>query len=66
MITDTDLHFSETIADLHNYVNPENGKKAPLIADDVYEIVMKNDAVSLCDTCSTFWKISYFVVNGGI
>ena len=47
MIIDMDLHFSETIADLYNYVNPENGKKAPLIADDVYDIVMKNAEVSL-------------------
>ena len=27
---------------LYDYVNPKNGQKAPLIADDVYEIIMKN------------------------
>ena len=25
--------------DLHKYVNPRTGKKAPLLADDVYKVV---------------------------
>lgn len=38
----TKKSFSETIYDLYHYVNPKTGEPAPLIADDVYEIVMKN------------------------
>ena len=38
----TKKSFSETIQDLHEYVNPETGKRAPLIADDVYEIIQGN------------------------
>lgn len=34
--------FSDCIEDLHKYVNPKTGKEAPLIADDVYEIVQKH------------------------
>jgi len=38
----TKKSFSETVTDLYNYVNPETGKPAPLIADDVYEIIQSN------------------------
>ena len=38
----TKKSFSETVTDLYEYVNPETGKKAPLIADDVYEIIQSN------------------------
>ncbi len=34
--------FSEVVADLYTYVNPRNNKKSPLIADDVYEVIMAN------------------------
>lgn len=34
--------FSKTIEILYNYVDPKTNQKASLIADDVYEIVMKN------------------------
>ncbi|WP_455170506.1 ribonucleoside-diphosphate reductase subunit alpha [Aegicerativicinus sediminis] len=34
--------FSEVMTDLYTYVNPRTGKEAPLLADDVYEIIMKN------------------------
>ena len=36
----TKKSFSETMTDLYTYVNPRTGKKAPMIADDVYEIMM--------------------------
>ncbi|KAH9757677.1 Ribonucleoside-diphosphate reductase [Citrus sinensis] len=36
--------FSETIKDMYNYYNKRSGKKASLVADDVYEIIMKNAA----------------------
>ncbi|GBG91608.1 hypothetical protein CBR_g52642 [Chara braunii] len=38
----TKKSFSETIKDMYNHINPRSDQKAPLIADDVYEIVMKN------------------------
>jgi len=34
--------FSETMATLYNYIDPKTQQKAPLIADDVYEIISKN------------------------
>ena len=38
----TKKSFSETMADLYQYVNPRTGKKAPLLSDEVYEIIQKN------------------------
>jgi len=38
----TKKSFSETVTDLYNYIDPKNGQKAPLISDEVYEIVQKN------------------------
>ncbi|XP_039143601.1 ribonucleoside-diphosphate reductase large subunit [Dioscorea cayenensis subsp. rotundata] len=38
----TKKSFSETIKDMYNHVNERSGLKAPLVADDVYEIIMKN------------------------
>ena len=34
--------FSEVMEDLYEYVNPRTGKKAPLLADDVYKVVQEN------------------------
>ena len=34
--------FSEVIVDLYEYVNPRTNKKAPLISDEVYDVVMEN------------------------
>ena len=34
--------FSEVMTDLYTYVNPRTGKKAPLLADDVYKVIMDN------------------------
>ncbi|KAL5802275.1 hypothetical protein ACOSQ4_030580 [Xanthoceras sorbifolium] len=36
--------FSETIKDMYYHINERSGLKAPLIADDVYDIIMKNAA----------------------
>jgi ribonucleoside-diphosphate reductase alpha chain len=36
--------FSEVIDDLYYYVNPRTGKKAPLIANDVYKVIQDNAA----------------------
>ncbi|MCB0373628.1 MAG: ribonucleoside-diphosphate reductase subunit alpha, partial [Muricauda sp.] len=37
--------FSEVMEDLYAYVNPRTGKKAPLLADDVYKVIMENKEV---------------------
>lgn len=38
----TKKSFSETMFDLHDYIDPKTGHKAPLIAEDVYEIIKEN------------------------
>ncbi len=38
----TKKSFSETMTDLYEYINPRTGNKAPLLADDVYKIIMDN------------------------
>jgi len=38
----TKKSFSETMEDLYKYVNPRTKKKAPLLSDEVYEIIKKN------------------------
>lgn len=38
----TDKSFSSTMDALHSYVNPRNGEAAPLISDEVHEIIMQN------------------------
>ena len=45
-----DLHrstketFSEVITDLRNFIDPESGEHAPLISQEVYDIIMANKA----------------------
>ncbi|MBT0607822.1 ribonucleoside-diphosphate reductase subunit alpha [Aequorivita echinoideorum] len=41
--------FSEVMTDLYEYVNPRTGKKAPLLSDEVYEVI-KNNAEELDST----------------
>ncbi|WOG82163.1 hypothetical protein DCAR_0101325 [Daucus carota subsp. sativus] len=36
----TKKSFSETIKDVHNHVSERSGQKAPLLADDVFDIIM--------------------------
>ncbi len=36
----TKKNFSRIIEELYNYIDPKTNKQAPLIADDVYEIIM--------------------------
>lgn len=38
----TNKSFSKTMEALYHYIDPKTGKKAPLIADDVHEIIQKN------------------------
>ena len=41
----TKKSFSEVMEDLHTYINPRTGKKAPLLADDVYNVIMDNKEI---------------------
>ncbi len=34
--------FSEVVTDLYEYVNPRTNRSAPMIADDVYKVIMDN------------------------
>ncbi len=34
--------FSEVMTDLYEYVNPHTGKKAPLLSDEVYQVIIDN------------------------
>ncbi|WP_340076022.1 ribonucleoside-diphosphate reductase subunit alpha [Leptobacterium sp. I13] len=38
----TKKSFSETMTDLYEYVNPRTGKKAPLLSDEVYKVIMEH------------------------
>ena len=38
----TKKSFSETITDLYEYIDPKTNEKAPLISDEVYDIIKKN------------------------
>lgn len=38
----TKKSFSETMKDLYFYVNPRTDKKAPLLSDEVYNVIMEN------------------------
>lgn len=41
----TKKSFSETMTDMYLYVNPRTGQKAPLISDEVYEVIKNNAEV---------------------
>jgi ribonucleoside-diphosphate reductase alpha chain len=45
----TKKSFSEVMTDLYEYVNPRTGKKAPLLSDEVFEVI-KNNAEELDST----------------
>jgi len=38
----TKKSFSEVMIDLYEYVNPRTGKKAPLLSDEVYQVIKDN------------------------
>ena len=37
--------FSEVVTDLRTYIDPESGKHAPLISEEIFEIIMDNKEV---------------------
>lgn len=41
----TKKSFSEVMQDLHDYIDPKTNQHAPLISDDVYEVIDKNKEV---------------------
>ncbi len=41
----TKKSFTQTMKDLYEYIDPNTGKKAPLLADDVFEIIQKNSDI---------------------
>jgi ribonucleoside-diphosphate reductase alpha chain len=41
----TKKSFTDTIKDLYTYIDPKTGEKAPLISDEVYEVIQKNSDV---------------------
>jgi ribonucleoside-diphosphate reductase alpha chain len=38
----TKKSFSEVMTDLYEYINPRTGKKAPLLSDEVFEVIQAN------------------------
>ncbi|KAL0896791.1 hypothetical protein Bca101_080752 [Brassica carinata] len=53
----TKKSFSETIKDMYNHVNERSGLESPLIADDVFEIIIKN-AYSSCQPQHMLMRVS--------
>src|SRR5210317_1609205 len=41
----TKKSFSEVMTDLYEYINPRTGKKAPLLSDEVYNVIMEHKDV---------------------
>ena len=57
----TKKRFSDVISDLHNYINPANGKPAPMISDKVYDIVMANkDFINSAIVYDRDYSFNYF------
>ncbi len=53
--------FSDVVEDLYNYIDPKTGKKASLIADDVYEVVQKHkDTLDSSVIYDRDFKYDYF------
>ncbi len=42
---ETKKTFSDVMSDLYNYIDPKTGENASLLAEDVYDIIMKNKAL---------------------
>ncbi|HBK84023.1 MAG TPA: ribonucleoside-diphosphate reductase subunit alpha, partial [Flavobacterium sp.] len=41
----TTKSFSDTAAEMYHYVNPRTGKKAPLLSEEVYQVIKDNATV---------------------
>ena len=42
--SNTKKSFSETMKDMYHYVNPRNGQEAPLLSDEVFNVIQENAA----------------------
>lgn len=40
--SNTNKSFSETMNDMFHYVNPRNGQEAPLLSEEVHQVIMEN------------------------
>ncbi|AJV35648.1 Rnr1p [Saccharomyces cerevisiae YJM451] len=57
----TTKQFSKVVEDLYRYVNAATGKPAPMISDDVYNIVMENkDKLNSAIVYDRDFQYSYF------
>lgn len=57
----TTKQFSQVVTDLYNYINPATGKRAPMISDDVYNIVMKHkDEINSAIVYDRDYQYNYF------
>ncbi|CAL9728951.1 ribonucleoside-diphosphate reductase large chain 1 [Monosporozyma unispora] len=53
--------FSQVITDLHDFINPATGRHAPMISDDVYNIVMENkDEINSAIVYDRDYQFNYF------
>src|SRR5690606_5558673 len=57
----TKKYFTEVMTDLYEYVNPRTGKKAPMISDEVYQVIMENaDALNSAIIYNRDFNYDYF------
>jgi ribonucleoside-diphosphate reductase alpha chain len=57
----TKKSFSETMKDLYEYVNPRTGQKAPLLSDEVYDVIMRNaEELDSCVIYNRDFNYDYF------
>ncbi|KAF8349527.1 ribonucleotide reductase [Amanita rubescens] len=58
---ETKKNFSQVITDLHEYVNPKNGRKASMISKGTYDVVMANaEALNSAIVYSRDFNYNYF------
>lgn len=51
-----------SIRDMYNHVSERSGQKAALIADDVYEVIMKVIFYSFLNIMCLWWSIVYYEI----
>ncbi|CAI4406369.1 APG_G0026950.mRNA.1.CDS.1 [Saccharomyces cerevisiae] len=57
----TTKQFSKVIEDLHDWINPATGKHAPMISDEIYNIVMENkDTLNSAIVYNRDFQYTYF------
>ncbi|AJR42933.1 Rnr3p [Saccharomyces cerevisiae YJM1083] len=57
----TTKQFSKVIEDLHDWINPATGKHAPMISDEIYNIVMENkDTLNSAIVYDRDFQYTYF------